>query len=302
MFTLIEPKTDEELERYFEFRWQVMRAPFQLPKGSEKDEFDPYAHHRMLVDEQGLPRAVGRLYQSSADEGQLRHMAVDPDMRGSGLGSQVIFALEQLARELGLKRIVLNARQQALPFYEKQGYQAVGEGPTHFGQIHHQQMLKELPALNDRTRHADWCEELQKIWRDGIPISQALGIRIIEYSGERFETRAAFNANINLHGTLFAGSAYSQACLTGWGMIYMMLKEQGLSGSIALSHGEIRHLRPLTEEPTAYVSRAEVEGSVHPLRRGEQAHLSVTVTLEDSKQPLAAQFKGEYLVLSAGIS
>ncbi|GAA5216278.1 bifunctional GNAT family N-acetyltransferase/hotdog fold thioesterase [Corallincola platygyrae] len=297
MFRLVEPDSEKDWDTYYHFRWKVMRMPFQLPEGSEKDEFDPYAHHRMLVDEEGQPRAVGRLYQSSADEGQLRHMAVDPDYRGQGLGSEMIAALEALARELGMKRIVLNARQQAIPFYEKQGYSGVGEGPTHFGKIHHQQMLKELPALNDKTRHVDWCEDLQEIWQDGIPISHALGIRILQYTGERFETRAAFNANINLHGSMFAGSLYAQACLTGWGMVHMMLKEQGVSGSIVLSKGEMSHLRPVGDEPTAYVNRTDVDGSVHPLRRGEQANLKVTVMVEEGDNPMAARFVGEYRVL-----
>ena len=34
------PRTADELERYFELRWQVLRDPFQQPRGSERDDLD----------------------------------------------------------------------------------------------------------------------------------------------------------------------------------------------------------------------------------------------------------------------
>lgn len=59
MYHLRVPQTEEELERYYQFRWEMLRKPLHQPKGSERDAWDAMAHHQMVVDEQGNLVAVG---------------------------------------------------------------------------------------------------------------------------------------------------------------------------------------------------------------------------------------------------
>ena len=40
MYHLRVPKTDQELESYFHFRWAMLRKPLNQPQGSEKDGYD----------------------------------------------------------------------------------------------------------------------------------------------------------------------------------------------------------------------------------------------------------------------
>lgn len=61
MYHLRVPQTEEELERYYQFRWEMLRKPLHQPKGSERDGWDALAHHQMVVDEEGNLVAVGRL-------------------------------------------------------------------------------------------------------------------------------------------------------------------------------------------------------------------------------------------------
>ena len=65
-------------------------------------------------------------------------------MRGEGLGRRMLEYLEQAARRRGVTSIFLNARDRAVPFYAKLGYEAVGEGPMLFGFIPHMAMRKQL--------------------------------------------------------------------------------------------------------------------------------------------------------------
>ena len=53
MYHLRVPQTEEELERYYQFRWEMLRKTLHQPKGSERDAWDAMAHHQMVVDEQG---------------------------------------------------------------------------------------------------------------------------------------------------------------------------------------------------------------------------------------------------------
>lgn len=138
------PRTDDDFERYFDLRWRVLRAAWKQPRGSERDDRENDSMHLMIRDENGDALAVGRLHLNSPFEAQVRYMAVDPAAQNRGLGSVLLRALEQLARNAGAKSIVLNAREPALRFYQKNGYQIEGPGPTLYDSISHLVMRKEL--------------------------------------------------------------------------------------------------------------------------------------------------------------
>ncbi|MCA2493362.1 GNAT family N-acetyltransferase, partial [Vibrio sp. 2175-1] len=123
MFKLITPTTENQLNKYYQFRWQMLREPWRMPVGSERDEYDVVSHHRMIVDSRGRPMAIGRLYITPDNDGQIRYMAVKGNRRSKGMGSLVLVALESLARQEGAKRLVCNAREDASAFYEKNGFE-----------------------------------------------------------------------------------------------------------------------------------------------------------------------------------
>ena len=296
MYKVISPETEQEFERYYQFRWHLLRAPWNQPPGSEKDEYESHAIHRMIVDDQGEPMAIGRLHVTSIEEGQIRYMAVSKAYRGEGLGTLIMMALEQEARAQGLKRLMLNAREGSTVFYAKCGYTITGDAPTLFGTVEHQQMKKTLTDADGIIRDAHWCQELQQTWHDTIPISQVMGIRIYQYTGNLFETRAALNPNVNLHGTMFAGSIYSLATLTGWGMLHLMLKDEGRRGAIVLGDGNIHYHKPVSQQPGAIVRLDDIEGDFSALDRGEKARLTVKVEVRDGERPVA-EFTGLFVIL-----
>jgi len=82
MNQVICPQTDEEFERYYHFRWTLLKKPWDQPQGSEKDEYESHAIHRMIVDADHQPIAVARLVVISVEEGQIRYMAVAKAQRG----------------------------------------------------------------------------------------------------------------------------------------------------------------------------------------------------------------------------
>ena len=55
--------------------------------------------------------------------------------------------------------------------------------------------------------------------------------------------------NQNPHHTLFAGSLFSLATLTGWGLIWLMLRERHLGGTIILADAHIRYSKPISGKP-----------------------------------------------------
>jgi predicted GNAT family N-acyltransferase len=141
---VIAPSTPEDYQRYYNLRWKILRSPWNQPRGSEKDELELSSHHLMIVENKQTVIAVGRLHFNSIREAQLRYMAVDTAQQRRGAGKLLLEALEHKATELGAKCIVLEAREHALRFYHKQGYQAEGPGHTLFNTIPHIRMRKNI--------------------------------------------------------------------------------------------------------------------------------------------------------------
>jgi ribosomal protein S18 acetylase RimI-like enzyme len=141
---IVEPASTEEFQRYYELRWKILRAPWQQPRGSERDPLDADSSHLMLVDDSNRVAGVGRLHFNSIREAQIRYMAVDVAHQRKGLGSRLLEALEHRARALGAASIMLDARESALGFYSKHGYTIQGNGHVLFDRIAHVQMIKRL--------------------------------------------------------------------------------------------------------------------------------------------------------------
>lgn len=143
---LAEPRTPDELDEYFELRWHALRAPWNQPRGSERDALETSATHVTARDDNGRLVGIGRIHSNGAGEVQIRYMATREDCRGLGIGRAIVERLESIAAVEGATLIRLNAREPAVGFYERLGYEVVGEGPMLFGTIRHKTMIKRLSA------------------------------------------------------------------------------------------------------------------------------------------------------------
>jgi N-acetylglutamate synthase-like GNAT family acetyltransferase len=141
--SLREPVTALDYALYFDLRWRILRAPWTTDRESGKDQHEEHAVHLMAYIERQLV-GVGRLNLNTRDEGQIRYMAVEAYFAGKGVGSTILQWLEETAKERGAKTIVLNARENAVPFYQKRGYILAGPADKLFGSIAHLRMSKRL--------------------------------------------------------------------------------------------------------------------------------------------------------------
>ena len=143
--TVIEPQTPEEFKQYYSLRYEILRKPWGQPKGSERDNDDEISHHRMIIDEITEDTiAVGRLQFNTKEEAQIRYMAVADNYQVQGLGSKIVTALEDIALDKGANRIILQARKNAVQFYQRNGYKVVEKSYILFDEIQHWLMKKEL--------------------------------------------------------------------------------------------------------------------------------------------------------------
>ena len=119
------PKTEEEWEKYDDFRWEILRKPLNIPHVPLKDNLEESSYHFMAITSSNEIVACGRLHMNNDEEAQIRYMGVSENRRRMGLGSLIVDRLETQAKVLGASSITLNARNVALNFYKSHGYETI---------------------------------------------------------------------------------------------------------------------------------------------------------------------------------
>ncbi|MBC6697178.1 GNAT family N-acetyltransferase [Hymenobacter puniceus] len=143
---LLTPQSPAEWVAYYRLRYEVLRQPWQQPEGSERVPEDswPSTIHALYTDATGQAVGVAMLQAADPGVGQVRFMAVAPSCQGQGIGKQLLQHLEAAARQRGYHRLVLHARETAVPFYEQLGYTVQAPSHTLFGVVAHFLMAKDL--------------------------------------------------------------------------------------------------------------------------------------------------------------
>ena len=117
------PEYDEAVA----LRDEVLRRPLGLHFTPEQlaQEYDQL--HLAAFDDTG--RLVGYI-NLTPQEGhviQMRQVAISPTLQGSGIGTKMVAESEKIAIARGYSKMMLHARDTAVPFYLRLGYQVVGE-------------------------------------------------------------------------------------------------------------------------------------------------------------------------------
>lgn len=144
--TIIEVTTRQQLDACKAVRLNVFVDEQQVPVEEEMDEYDasPQACHHLLLTDGDKPAATGRWRVYEDGTAKLQRIAVLKEYRGGGTGRQLMEALENSARQAGMKRTILDGQCQAEGFYNKLGYVTVSTEPFLDAGILHVRMQKEL--------------------------------------------------------------------------------------------------------------------------------------------------------------
>lgn len=143
MLPIIIPFGSELHKKEIELRTLVLRIPLGLEYSEEELLAEQPEIHLGLIDEEWNLRAVTLIRDAGDKVAKLRQFAVDPDFQGNGWGRFLLQFAEAVAAEEGFHRIELHAREYAMPFYQKAGYEIVGERFEEVG-IPHFKMKKSF--------------------------------------------------------------------------------------------------------------------------------------------------------------
>jgi len=219
--------------------------------------------------------AAGLLFELNERQAQV-DVVVKPSLRQQGIGRELVAHLIEQAQSRQLTRLTGHSVE---PFWLSLGFVALGSG--------------QFGLLLDNA-----VKELVAMWHKGIPLTQFMALDIVAYSPHSVKTSASMASCINVHQSMFAGAIYSQAVLTGWGLLHLAMARYGLQGSIVLASGEVSYRRPLRRDPCGYIYHPLKLTDFARLSDGKKCSVELTVILQegDSDQTCAT-FAGRYVII-----
>ena len=130
-------------DQALDLRNQILRIPLGLEFEVADIEKEWNEHHfGMLTPSQQL---IGCLTLKSIEYGivKMRQVAIDQSFQGFGFGKMLVINSEKWCALHDINKIVLHARDNAIPFYRKLDYQKIGKAFKEVG-IEHYKMQKKI--------------------------------------------------------------------------------------------------------------------------------------------------------------
>ncbi len=141
-------------------------------------------------------------------------------------------------------------------------------------------------------------KQLQDVLHTEIPLTKHLGLSVVEHTDLSLTLTAPLENNINHKCTAFGGSIYSVSVLSGWGLIYLLLKKHNLSGHIVIQESNTKFIKPVNSDITAkcsFLSAQQYIKFINMYKRKGIARIKLTSKiLCDNKN--AVTFHGTYVV------
>ena len=144
MIAVKQSQTEGQLDAIIRLRYKILRQPWDQAFETSRDELEERSLNAFIEGQNDEVIACGRLQENENKIGQIRYMAVDTEFQGKGLGKLILNFLEDKAKENGLKKIQLQARENAVSFYEANGYRVKEKSFLLWGIIQHYLMEKHL--------------------------------------------------------------------------------------------------------------------------------------------------------------
>ena len=151
----------------------------------------------------------------------------------------------------------------------------------------------ELPALSPA--------ELEAYLHAKIPLSAAMGARVLECGAARLVLEAPLAPNINHLGTVFGGSLHALPTLACYAGLWTLLRAAGMDVHVVVKSSAADYRVPVTGDPRAVwhpPRREEIDDFLHTLRRRGRARISLTAAVEAADGGNAVEYRGVFVAVT----
>lgn len=139
--------------------------------------------------------------------------------------------------------------------------------------------------------------QIEELFYTKIPLTRALGVRVEEYDGRRLVLTAPLRENVNHLGTAFGGSLNALAVLSGYGLLWLELRDPECH--IVIRESSIHYDRPVRGDIRAVCSRPDdevMEAFGHHFQQKGRARVVLSATIDDGGVA-AVRFRGTFVAM-----
>lgn len=132
-----------------------------------------------------------------------------------------------------------------------------------------------------------------------IPLSRAMEVEVLAASAAHVLLEAPLAPNINMHGTMFGGSAATLALLAAWSVMHLKLEAEGIAGQLVIHRTSMEYFLPITgfAQASAHLGDEGWPTFLATYERRGRARLTVTAELI-FEGAIAGRLTGEFVALS----
>jgi thioesterase domain-containing protein len=141
--------------------------------------------------------------------------------------------------------------------------------------------------------------QVERYLHEQIPLSVAMGVQVKIATIERVQLAAPLAPNINLHETIFGGSAAAVATLSAWTLLHLRLEQIGVDARLVIQRSAMEYERPIPGDFDAicrFSDDSAWERFRTTLERRGRARITLTAHLVYAAQRMAT-FEGGFVAL-----
>jgi thioesterase domain-containing protein len=147
------------------------------------------------------------------------------------------------------------------------------------------------------THSADQLRDAERFLHEKIPLTRAMGVRVVADEEGAFSVEAPVALNYNHLHTAFGGSINAVATLAGYAFLWLELRDTSVE--IVVAESTIRFRAPVRETIRAVCRRPEAETLISlkaALAEKGKARIALQVAVEENAT-IAAEFNGTFVAV-----
>ncbi len=141
--------------------------------------------------------------------------------------------------------------------------------------------------------------EMNAYLRTELPLTTAMGIEVTAWDGQVVTLGAPLGPNLNHADTAFGGSIAALGILAGYTLLYLVLRERGVSNKLLIQRSEVDFVRPIITDlrATAHLPPAEeLEAFVESVQRRRRGRVEVLSEVWSGGM-VGARHRGLYIAI-----
>lgn len=132
---------DEKFNTVKAIRTEVFTDEQGANAGEEFDKYDSDSTFALMYENEN---PIGTARISKTDKGlKIGRIAIKKSCRGKGYGAKLVSAVTDKAFGLGGDEVFVDAQNYAIPFYERLGFEIIGDEIIDRGLVHTQMSIKK---------------------------------------------------------------------------------------------------------------------------------------------------------------